>query len=175
MLVQAIVDMTSNAGYWRTRGSFMQPVFLDDDITNDTRVHTWGAYGTLCGIYLAIAGLGPLPVCPFFLTVALLALIDPSEDSDESDSDSEDESVKLLPRLTTHDIFDPVVNLPTLVALDRELAIKLQPWLELPWDAPLPGAHTHPARQFVIEVLDKNVSHFCGMQPQYINCLLLAC
>ena len=45
-----------------------------------------------------------------------------------------------------------------------------KPWLALPWSEPIPSNHLAPARQFVIEVLEKNVGSLV-LFLQYVHLL----
>lgn len=147
--------MTKHDAFWVDRGGYKQPVFLDDATTNPMRKSTWQAFGALCGIFLSCTGLGPVPVCPLLIAVALLSLAKPDNDNTRRSTRS---SAPPIVMVTDLDTLQPMLNLPVLVGLDRDIAAALQPWLELAWNEPLPQSYTHPARQFVIQILEKNVS-----------------
>lgn len=150
--------MTANAAFWTRKGDYVQPVFLDDSTSNSNRKNTWRAFGTLCGIYIARLGLAPLPVSPFFIMAALLALFGTSDDLKFQYLRDLHPAVAGTNARYISDVLLPFAELSVLGALDKDLAQQLCPWLLLPWDKPLPPDYRDPARQFIIEVLEQNVS-----------------
>ncbi|KAI0767572.1 hypothetical protein C8Q74DRAFT_1219410 [Fomes fomentarius] len=125
--------------------------------SNSNRKSTWRAFGTLCGIYVARLGLAPLPVSPFFIMTALLALFGSSEDLKFQYLRDLHPAVAGTNARYISDVLLPFAELSILGALDRDLAQQLCPWLLLPWDKPLPSDYSDPARQFIIEVLEQNI------------------
>ncbi len=135
----------------------MQPVFLDNSTSNPNRKFTWEAYGTLCGLYLARLATGPLPVSPFLIMTALLSLFGPDSDQKFNYLGNKAPSVYGSDPRYLADILLPMTELSHLAAYDPDLTRDLQPWIQLQWNEPVPSDFTHPVRQFIIEVLDKNV------------------
>ncbi|KAI0767565.1 hypothetical protein C8Q74DRAFT_1219405 [Fomes fomentarius] len=157
VLIEAVRTMTSDAAFWRECRGYMQPVFLDDSTSNSSRKTTWMAYGTLCGLYLARLATGPLPVSPFLIMTALLSLFGPDSDQNFDYLGNIHPSVYGTDPRYVADIVLPMTELGNLTAYDPDLARELQPWIELQWNDPVPSDFSHPVRQFIIGVLDKNI------------------
>ncbi|KAI0716297.1 hypothetical protein C8Q76DRAFT_692060 [Earliella scabrosa] len=129
--LHALSQMMCDPAFWieQLRGGQKMPVFLDDTVTNSQHTAAWEAFSALCGIHLAVHTLGPVFISPFLILLALLSL------------------------------FEPDTNLRFTAWLGaQDLATSLAPWIKLPWNEPIPSFHDqeHPARQFVIMVLEKN-------------------
>ena len=158
MLLEAVRQMTTNAAFWNERGGYKHPVFLDNSTTNVSRIASWRTFGALCGLFIARLGVGPLPVSPFLIATALLSLFGPDEDFSFAYLDDVHPSIVGNNSRYIADVIIPLTNLPTLVALDPELAAQFEPWISLQWNDPIPSNMVHPAAQFVILVLERNVS-----------------
>ena len=154
--------MTTDAAFWmESSGGYMRPVFLDNGTTNAGRIDKWRAFGALCGMYIVDTGIAPAPVSPFLILAALLATAKYSPGLGAS---------QLGEPEYTAAVINPFMQLPVLVGFDQDIAAMFAPWLALPWSEPIPSNHLAPARQFVIEVLEKNVGSFV-LFLQYVHLL----
>lgn len=113
-----IRTVVTDLNYWSQNGPWFVPVFSPIPGPLALRLQTWKALGTLCALYFLYYRVAPDPVSPFFI-LALLGM----------------------------ETFD-ALTLGQITAFDPDAADKLEGWLQLAPDCPLPPGFT-PASQSI--------------------------
>lgn len=169
VLITAIQNMVAESGFWSSRGDYMIPIFFEDHLTNPRRLSCWKAFGQLCCLYLFYRRLGPVPICPSLIMVSLLSTIGPTGDEDLGELRDRSGSNFGSSALYMSAILLPIMSPGIIAAIDPALVATLEPWFRFPSDSPNPIGMAHPISQFVIDVLERNVSgDFCGILSEWL-------
>lgn len=131
MYRKTVMNAVENHHFWVEVGSsgFYVPVFSVATIAIPDRCQMFTAYGTLLALHCYVLGQGPLPVSIWLLLVLIVG-----------------EEGMLIPK-------------EVLAALDPVAFDTLAPWLTMTPSDPIPTHFAHPLSQFLVNVVDVQVSH----------------
>ena len=140
----ALVLASSDPEYWDDRGNYKVPRFHENTLSSPRRRTTWTSFGLLAAIHFYHLGAGPHPWCPLFMNLVFMTC---QARNAAHSTPLESSSLPTLDSLTP----------PILAHFERDVAVRLYPWLTHDPAKPLPDDLRHPLCQYLIMEAERNV------------------